>query len=118
MRQEKNPALRDTIKLLHKASAEHKAPIWDAVAKLLNRPSRRRHEVNLHLLERNLEKNQTAVVPGAVLSDGDLTKQVSVAAIKFSKEAEEKIRKAGGSVLTIESLVEKNPKGSKVRMLG
>lgn len=114
----KNPVLRETIKRLHKASAENKAPIWDAVARLLNKPTRRRHEVNIFLLERNLEKGQVAVVPGTVLGSGDLSKPVTVAALKFSEEAESKIKEAGGSVLTIEGLVEKNPKGNKVRIMG
>ena len=115
---DKNPVLRDTIEMLSRASVENKAPIWKAVAGLLNRPSRRRHEVNLYLIERNLGKRQVAVVPGNVLGDGELTKPVTVAAMKFSAEAESKIRKAGGSVMTIDELVENHPKGERVRILG
>ncbi len=118
MIRDKNPVLRDTINRLHKASADNKAPIWDAVARLLNKPSRRRHEVNLYLLERNLEKGQAAVVPGTVLGTGEISKAVTVAALKFSGEAENKIRKAGGACLTIDGLVEKHPRGEKVRILG
>jgi large subunit ribosomal protein L18e len=115
---EKNPVLRETIEELNKASLENKAPIWKAIAGLLSRPSRRRHEVNLYLLERNLEKKQVAVVPGVVLGSGELTKPVTVAALKFSEEAENKIKKAGGACLTISELVEKHPKGERVRILG
>ena len=115
---DKNPVLRETIEKLHKASIENKAPIWKAVAGLLNKPSRRRHEVNLFLIERNLEKGQVAVVPGSVLGSGELTKPVTIAALKFSREAEEKIKKARGAVLSIDELVEKHPKGEKVRILG
>jgi large subunit ribosomal protein L18e len=114
----KNPVLRETIEKLNLASIESKAPIWKAVAGLLNSPSRRRHEVNLYLLERNLEKRQVAVVPGVVLGEGEITKPVTVAAMKFSGEAEKKIRKAGGSCLTIAELLEKHPKGERVRILG
>lgn len=115
---DKNPVLRETIEGLHKASLENKAPIWKAVAGLLNRPGRRRHEVNLYLLERNLEKGQVAVVPGAVLGSGEITKHVTVAATKFSEEAERKIREAGGACLTISELAEKHPRGERVRILG
>ena len=115
---EKNPVLRDTIEKLNKTSIEKKVPIWKAVAKLLNKPSRRRHEVNLYLLERNLTKNQVAVVPGTVLGSGELTKPVKVAALKFSDEAEKKIKKAGGACMSIEELMEKHPKGERVRILG
>jgi large subunit ribosomal protein L18e len=118
MIRDKNPVLRETIENLHKASKDNKAPVWDAVARLLNKPSRRRHEVNLYLLERNLTKDQVAVVPGAVLGDGELTKPVTVAALKFSAEAEGKIKRAKGAVLTITELLEKNPKGKGIRIMG
>jgi large subunit ribosomal protein L18e len=115
---DKNPELRHTIERLHIASAENKAPIWKAVARLLNTPSRRRHEVSISLIERNLEKGQVAVVPGVVLGDGEISKPVTIAALRFSGEAEAKIRKAGGACLTIEDLILKLPKGEKVRILG
>ena len=118
MIRDKNPVLRDTIGKLHKASEDNKAPIWNAVARLLNKPSRKRHEVNLYLLERNLEKGQVAIVPGTVLGSGELTKPVTIAALKFSQEAETKIKKAGGAVLSIDDLVGKHPKGEKVRIMG
>lgn len=115
---DKNPVLRETLEALNKASVENKVPIWKAVAGLLNRPSRRRHEVNLYLLERNLEKKQVAVVPGVVLGDGEISKPVTVAALRFSDEAERKIKKAGGACLSILELVERHPKGERVRILG
>jgi large subunit ribosomal protein L18e len=115
---DKNPVLRETIEMLNLASLENRAPIWKAVAGLLNRPGRRRHEVNLYLLERNLEKGQVAVVPGAVLGSADLSKPVTVAAMRFSEEAEKKIRNAGGACLTITELLEKHPRGERVRILG
>jgi large subunit ribosomal protein L18e len=115
---DKNPVLRGTIEELNLASLENKAPIWKAVAGLLNKPGRRRHEVNLYLLERNLEKGQVAVVPGVVLGSGEITKPITVAAMKFSGEAEEKIKKAGGACLTISELVEKHPRGERVRIIG
>ena len=118
MIRDKNPVLRRTIESLHLASKENRAPIWDAVARLLNKPTRRRHEVNLYLIERNLEKGQVAVVPGAVLGEGGLTKPVTIAAMKFSAEAERKIKAAKGAVLTINELVKKHPKGENIRILG
>jgi large subunit ribosomal protein L18e len=118
MIRDKNPVLRETIERLHLASKENKAPIWDAVARLLNKPSRRRHEVNLFLIERNLEKGQVAVVPGNVLGSGEITKPVTVAALRFSQEAESKIKAAKGFALDIDELIRKHPKGEKVRILG
>jgi large subunit ribosomal protein L15 len=40
--------------------------------------------------------------PLKVLGDGEVTKKFSITAGKFSKQAEEKIKKAGGSITTLE----------------
>jgi large subunit ribosomal protein L18e len=58
------------------------------------------------------------VVPGKVLASGELDHEVSVAALSFSKAAREKIEKAKGKALTIMELVSKNPKGTKVMLMG
>ncbi len=43
---------------------------------------------------------------------------MTVAAFAFSKMAEEKIRNAKGTCLTLPELVKQNPKGSDVRIVG
>ena len=58
------------------------------------------------------------IVPGKVLSVGELTKKVDVAALNFSSEARRKITQAKGKVLSISELLHKNPDGKNVRILG
>ena len=65
-----------------------------------------------------INKNETALIPGKVLSPGNLTKKVSIAAWSFSDKAEEKIKEAGGKSMSIEELVKTNPKGKDIRILG
>ena len=112
-----NVHLRRLIHYLKKKSREHRAPIWRRVAELLERPTRIRPEVNLSKINRYTEEGDQVVVPGKVLGGGLLDHRVSVAAYAFSRTAVEKIRKAGGEVLTIPQLVEKNPKGSGVKII-
>lgn len=112
-----NPYLKQLIRNLEKKSFELKAPIWKIVAKKLSKPTRQRIDVNLADLERNVGNSETAVVPGVVLSFGTLTKKLNVAAWRFSNTSKEKIKNAGGECLTIEQLIEKNPKGSNVRII-
>jgi large subunit ribosomal protein L18e len=112
----KNPELRELIEKLNTMGVEN--PIWKAVARSLNRPRRKKYEVNLYRLEKYTKPNETIIVPGVVLGTGELTKPLKVAALKFSEKAEEKIKNSGGSCLSIEELAEKNPKGSKVRIMG
>jgi large subunit ribosomal protein L18e len=74
--------------------------------------------VNISRINRHTKAGDTVVVPGKVLGAGNLDHPVTVAAFKFSKQAKEKILKTGGACVTIEELIERNPKGSLVRVIG
>lgn len=111
-----NVYLQELILELKKIAKANQAPIWKAVAEALEKPRRQKIEVNVAEIERYAKNGETVVVPGVVLAKGELTKQVTVAAWRFSKAAKEKIEKTG-SVLTIWELVEKNPKGSEVKIM-
>jgi len=113
-----NPELIETIRLLKKQSRESKAKIWKSIAELLAKSRRKRIAVNLSRLNRYTEKNETVVVPGKVLGAGEIDHPITVAAFVFSQKAMEKIRKARGKCLSIIELVKKNPKGSKVKIIG
>ena len=95
-----------------------KAPAWKAVAKDLNRPARRSYEVNLSRLEKHAKKGENVVVPGTVLGAGELSKPVTVAALRFSGAAREKIEKAGGKAMAIEDMLKDNPGAKMVRIMG
>jgi large subunit ribosomal protein L18e len=52
------------------------------------------------------------------LGAGIIDHPVKVAAFQFSEQARLKIGKAKGKCLSIEELMEKNPKGSNVKIIG
>ena len=112
-----NIYLKNLIDDLRKRSFESKVPIWKDVADKLNNPTRKKVEVNIADIERNTEKNDVVIVPGIVLSDGELSKPLTIAARKFSSKAREKIEKSKGKILTIEGLVQDKPKGTGVKIL-
>jgi len=112
-----NTILVKTIEDLYTYGYKDSNKFMINLAKKLDKPTRQRAEVNLSKLERVCEKNETVVIPGTVLSAGILTKPLTVSAFKFSANAKDKIEKAGGSAMTINELVKKNPKGTKVRMI-
>lgn len=111
---DKNPLLKKEIENLSQAGVEK--PVWKAVAKGLNRPRRKRFEVNLSRLEKFATQGDTIIVPGIVLGEGDIKKKLTVAAVKFSAEARKKIEKAGGKCLSIEQVSGMEP--SKIRIMG
>ena len=112
-----NIMLRKLIRELRKYANMYKAPIWDYVAELLERPSRRRIVVNVSKINRYAKDGETVVVPGKVLGAGELKKRVIVAAIGFSESAMNKILSAGGKVMFIGDLLKENPRGSGVRII-
>lgn len=107
-----NPKLKKLIEDLSKKDEK----IWKDVAQRLSKP--KKIEVNLARINRYAKKGDNVLVPGKVLGYGNLDKVLTVSAFSFSKEAEKKIKNAGGMTMNIEELVVKNPKGSKIILLG
>jgi len=103
---------------LKKESRENKARIWRDIADRLSRSRSRRIAVNLSRISRYTKEGETIVVPGKVLGAGIMEHPVNVAAFAFSEQAQSKILRAKGKCLTIPQLMEKNPKGSGVKIIG
>lgn len=106
------------IRTLKKGSRESGAKIWRDIADRLSRSRKIRVAVNLSRLNRHTEKGETVVVPGKVLGAGNIDHPFNVAAFAFSEQAQSKILKAGGKCLSILKLMEKNPKGTNVKIIG
>lgn len=113
-----NPNLVELIRELKKRAHENDAPIWRDVARRLEAPSRNWAEVNVSKIARYAAENETVVIAGKLLGAGDIDKKVTVAVYKSSESARKKIERAGGKVISIMELVESNPKGSGVRIMG
>ncbi len=116
-RRKTNPQLIKTINYLYEASRKYNSKIWKVVAKKLEKPSKNWAEINIGKIVKHLKEGEIALVPGKVLGMGQ-AKKIEVAAWKFSKSAKEKIEKAGGKCYSLIEIVEKNPKGSNIRILG
>jgi len=115
-----NPRIDKLVEDLKKIARENSAPIWRDIAKRLEKPRRNYAAVNLSKINRYSDANDTILVPGKVLSAGAIDKPVTVAALGFSKKAFEEISKCGdgkGKCMSIEELVENNPKGSGVKII-
>jgi len=113
-----NPNLVVLIQQLKDAGRINEAPVWRDIALRLEGPARHWAEVNVGKLNRYASENETVIIPGKLLGAGEIAKKVMVAAYRSSGQAREKIEKAGGKSMSIMELVERNPKGSKVRIMG
>lgn len=112
-----NPQLIELISLLRKTSKEQEAPIWADVADYLAHTRRQRIVINLSNINRNTEKADTVVVPGKLLASGTLDHAVTVAAFEVSDAAKAKLEAAKSKFIPMKELIEKNPKGSKVKII-
>lgn len=102
-----NPELVETILAAKKNSA------WLEVASLLSSPKR----VNVNLDKIGEAKEDKIVIPGKILSQGNVNKKMKVIAMSFSGKAREKLLKAGCEVKTILEEIKFNPEAKDVKVL-
>ncbi len=113
-----NPELQQLIEKLQRIATKEGVCIWKHVARELSGSTKKKPVVNISRINRYAQQNETVVIPGKVLASGELTVPIHVAAFKFSREAREKIKHAKGKALSISELLEENPKGKEVRIIG
>src|SRR3989344_2115372 len=106
--------LKNLIRDLRILSSKEKIRIWNRIADDLEKSTRQRREVNIRSINKNTKTNDIVIVPGKVLSIGELDHKVTVAAYRFSEAARIKINKKGNAI-TIQELIKENPKGKGVR---
>ena len=112
-----DPNTRAVINALKKTSTKHDVKIWKRVAELLSRPSRKRATVNVGKIQRYTNDGDVIIVPGKILGSGILTHKVTVAALNTSASARSVIIGAGGTLITINELLAKIPKGKGVTII-
>lgn len=101
------------IRTLKKTSNSEKVNIWKAIANNLEKPTRKQAAVNLYKINKYAKDNETIVVPGKVLGVGEISKNINIAAYRFSESANNKLK----NKMSIQELMRKNPKGNKTRIV-
>lgn len=110
LRKKTNPELVKTI------IEAKKKENWLEVARILSSPRVKKLDVNLDKINREAKEGEIIVVPGKVLSEGEMSKKIKVVAFSFSEKAKEKIANAKGETLTIMEEIKKNPEAKNVRI--
>ena len=110
-------ATKKLIVDLKRLSTKEKVNLWRRLADDLLKSTRQRREANIYKINECTRDGEIAVVPGKVLSEGELNKKITVAAFKFSEKAKQKINKIG-KVISLQQLIKDNPKGKKCRIIG
>ena len=97
--------------------AAKKKDKWLEVAGVISSSRRNSIGINLNELESKVKDGELVVIPGKILSQGELTKKVKIVALKFSEKAREKLSKAKISCSTILEEIKVNPEARGVRIL-
>ena len=112
-----NPRLTSLIADLKSTARNSGTDVWSDIADRLEKPRRTHAEVNLGRIERYAREDELIVVPGKVLGSGVLQKNVTIAAVDFSKTAQTKIEQADGKAVSLEDAIKQHPDGANVRVI-
>lgn len=88
---------------------------WIEVASILSMPRKKR--ININLEELNKIKEEKVVIPGKVLSQGELKNKKEIIAINFSEKTKEKLDNLKISYSYILDEIKKNPEAKGVKIL-
>lgn len=102
-KQKQNPELVETILIAKKND-------WKEVASILSGPRRLRRDLNLNQINEQTKEKDSVLIPGKVLSQGDLDKKIKIIALNFSEKAIEKIKNSGSEFSYIKDEIKQNPK--------
>ncbi len=110
-KRKRNPELVETIMTAKKNDK------WFRVSEILASPRKNKVEKNLEEINKGSKSEEVVVVPGKVLSMGELDKKIKVVALDFSESAKEKILKSGSKLSTILEEIKMNPEAKGVKIL-
>jgi large subunit ribosomal protein L18e len=111
LQRKNNPLLVETL------IAAKKNEKWNEVASVLSTPRRKRINLNLEEINKNSKIGESIIIPGKVLSEGDIDKKIKIIALSFSSKAKEKLIEAKCEVLSILEEIKKNPEAKGLRIL-
>ena len=90
---------------------------WIEIASILSAPRRKRINLNLEKINEEAKEGEKIVVPGKVLSQGEINKKIKIVALDFSEKAKDKLLKAGCEVEYILEEIKKNPEAKGIKVL-
>ena len=108
-----NPILVETLRAAKKTGA----PFWLQAAGVLSGPRRRKIAVNLGDIEKATKEGDSIVVPGKILSQGEISKKIAVVALAFSEKAKEKLLKTKSQAINIIDEIKKNPEAKGLKFI-
>ncbi len=114
---EKQLKRKTNIELVKTIISAKKNKGWIKIAETLSGPSRKRANVNIERIEQESVKGEIIVIPGKVLSLGEINKKIKVVALNFSDNAKEKLLNSKCEIISILEEIKKNPQAKGIKIL-
>ena len=106
-----NPELIETIRLAKKHTK------WLEIAGVLSGSRKIWRNANIEEIDNATKEGDVIVIPGKVLSEGEINKKIRVVALNFSTRAKEKLLKSKCELLIILEEIKKNPEAKGIKIL-
>lgn len=110
-RRKTNPSLVETINLARKNKN------WFSLAHFLSGSKRYFASVNLSEIDAKTTAGDTVIIPGKVLSSGNLSKKVRICSLSISAEALQKLKSTKSEYVTIADEIKKNSKAEGIKLI-
>lgn len=114
---EKKAKRKTSLALVETIRSSKKLEGWNEVSDLVSLPKRKSIILNLSEINEMSKDGESVVVPGKVLSEGEIEKKIRLIALKFSKKAVEKLLRAKVAFSYINDEIKKNPTAKDLRVL-
>ena len=114
---EKQLQKKSDSKLIETLMAAKKKEKWLEVAGILSGSRRKRISLNLDEINNQTKEKEKVLVPGKVLSQGEINKKLKVIAFGFSEKAKEKLSKSGCEFSNILTEIKLNPSAEGIKIL-
>lgn len=115
---EKQLQKKNNSRLIETIIASKKKEKWFKIAEIISNPRRKRINLNLNEINNQTKEKDKAVIPGKVLSNGEINKKIKVIALDFSEKAKEKLKKSGCEIAKILEEIKLNPSAEGIKVLG
>ena len=114
---EKQLKRKSNQELVKTIIAAKKTKSWIEVAETLSTPTRKRIVINLDKINLEAKEGDIIVVPGKILSLGELDKKIKIAGLSISESALEKINKTKSEFIPLRQEIKLNPSAKGIRLI-
>jgi len=114
---EKQTKRKFNLDLINTIRLSKKNEKWQKIAGILSSSRRNKIVANLERINKEAKDDETILIPGKVLSQGEINKKIKIIANDFSERAEEKLTRSKTKFSRISDEIKSNPEAKNLRII-